>query len=754
MPPLDVIGTSFFSRNTKLLKDMRSVMSDVKFFESYSRYIKDDHRYETWEDSVTRVMNMHKQKYAESIAKSKDLQNYIAEAEEGYKKKYILGAQRALQFGGEQLMKHQMRMYNCVSGYADRIEFFGEYFYILLCGAGVGFSVQKHHVAKMPMIRPRTKQPKTHVLDDSIEGWATGLDVLLSSYFIGGGKYPEYEGRKVYFDDSQIRPKGSPISGGFKAPGPEPLIKCLQLCEKVLSAQAEDGVLRPIDVYDIAMHAADAVLSGGVRRAATLCMFSIDDDDMMNAKTENWMEKNPQRARSNNSAMIKRDTVTKDQFVPIFEKVKQFGEPGFIFVDSLEHTFNPCVEIGMYPVFEQGNKKISGWQACNLTEGNGAKATSAEEFFKICKLSAILGTLQAGYTDFKFVSDVTKKIVERESLLGVSITGWMNNPDVLFDKSVLKKGAQIVKETNKIVAKLIGINPAARSTCVKPSGNASVLLGTESGVTPAHASYFIRNIQMSKMQEVAKVVKQYNPYMIEDSVWSSTDADYVISFPIIPTKKSLLRKNLTAVDFLERVKLVQQNWIEHGTDLDLCVDKALRHNVSNTVTVKNTEEWDEVAQYMFDNRQYFTGVSFIGSNGDKDYPQAPYVEILSPKDLVAKYGEASIFASGLIVDAAKGFKNLWEACRVSQMGDDDASQEVKDSRAEWIRRFHKFSSNYFGGDHKETEYCLKDVYMLHKWFKIQHNYQDMPLEDLLKIQKNIDIDTTGAQACFAGGCEI
>lgn len=323
--------------------DTKQFLSDTKFYEGYSRYNDKLNRYETWDEAVERVMDMHVQYYDSKL--SDELLTYINEAKDAYKQKRVLGAQRALQFGGEQLLKHQMKMYNCTSSYADRAEFFGEIFYILLCGAGAGFSVQTHHIAKLPPIANRTKQPKTHVVEDSIEGWATALDVLMSSYFVGGGKYPEYEGRKVYFDINNIRQKGTKISGGFKAPGPEPLRQALDKIEYILQGLvlAKVKQLRSIHVYDIIMHAADAVLSGGVRRSATICLFSKDDDEMANAKIGDWFVTNPQRARSNNSAVIVRNKIDREQFNKLMSTIKQFGEPGFVFVESEEHTTNPCV---------------------------------------------------------------------------------------------------------------------------------------------------------------------------------------------------------------------------------------------------------------------------------------------------------------------------------------------------------------------------------------------------------------------------
>ena len=730
--------------------DTRAFLSETKFYDGYSRFKDESNTYETWEEAVDRVLSMHEENYSEHTNK---LEKYIEEARTAYKEQRVLGAQRALQFGGEQLKKHQMRMYNCTSSYADRPAFFGEFFYILLCGAGAGFSVQEHHVAKLPQISQRTKQAKGYIVEDSIEGWASALDVLMSSYFVGGGKHEDYEGRRVFFDLSQIRPKGAKISGGFKAPGPEGLRRALDKIEYMLQGLVMDTKesvsLRPINVYDICMHAADAVLSGGVRRSATICLFSPEDEQMMNAKTGNWFMDNPQRGRSNNSAVIVRDEATPEMFAKIMDSVKSFGEPGFYFTTSKEHTTNPCVEIGMFPQY----KGESGWQGCNLTEINGGKCTTEEDFYQACRAAAILGTLQAGYTDFKFISETSKKIFDREALLGVSITGWMNNPDILFDEKILKKGASIVKKVNKEVASIIGINAAARTTCVKPSGNASVLLQTASGIHAEHSPMYIRNVQMNKESEITQAISRTNPFMVEDSVWSAGGTDVVVSFPIVPKTGSLFKDNLYGVKHLELVKKAQKAWVVAGTNEDLCADKGLHHNVSNTIIV---DDWDEVEKYVYKNRYSFSGISFLAPTGDKDYNQAPNTQVISADEMVNKYDQGAIFASGMVVDALKVYDNLWTACSTAMGMGEDLSVESSENSAkkDWVRRFNAFAENYLEGDIKKTEYCLKDAYLLHKWNKIQKNLKPVDWEADLTERVYTDVDTIGAAACAGGACEI
>ena len=726
------------------------LMSDVKFFGDYSRFKEDTQEYESWDEAVDRVMQMHKTKYADKL--TPELQELFTFVEKSYKNQEILGAQRALQFGGEQLLKKNAKMYNCVSSYADRPAFFGEFLWLMLCGCGAGFSVQKQHVSKLPKLKQRSKSVKRFEVPDTIEGWAQSFDVLFSSFFDGGGKHKEYEGHPIWFDLSKIRPKGAHISGGFKAPGPEPLQKALTKVELLLTNAVEHKHLKPIEVYDACMYMADAVISGGVRRSATICLFSKDDEEMIKAKTGNWFTENAQRARSNNSVMLKRDEVTFEEFEAIMKSVQHSGEPGFIFTDSYDFTYNPCVEIGKYPQTSEG---VSGWQACNLSEINGGKCDTPEKFYQACKAASIMCTLQAGYTDFEFLTAASKEIIEKEALIGVSVTGWMNNPDVLFDEDVMRNGAQIVKDTNKLVAKMIGINQAARTTCAKPSGNASVILQTASGIHGEHSPRYIRNVQMNNESEVLHALKELFPTMIENSVWSSNGTDSVISFPIVTKEGSVYKRDLMGVRQLEYVKKAQQVWVEEGTNVELCSHPKLRHNISNTISVDN---WEDVTKYLYDNRQWFCGVSLMSASGDKAFPQAPFTEVLTENEIVTKYGAASLFASGLVTRALDAFGDLWKAtsCALGYgetLSEEDSHETV--SKKDWVRQFNKFSENHFDGDTNKTSDCLKDVYNLHKWVKITNSIENIDIRTHLKKKQFVDVDTLGAAACSGGGaCEV
>lgn len=732
----------------------KEMMSQSKFYMGYSRWDDVQQRYETWEESVERVMNMHRQKYASVM--TPELEEYIAFAEQAYKEKVVLGAQRALQFGGEQLFKHEARMYNCSVSHCDRAAFFQECMYLLLCGCGVGFSVQSHHIAKLPKIHKRyDKKVKVFQVPDTIEGWADAFGVLLASYFVDGGNFPEYKGCQVHFDFSKIRPKGALISGGFKAPGPDglrsALVKCEALLEKLVEDEKGEVAINTITAYDFVMHMSDAVLSGGVRRSATICLFDKDDQLMLKAKTGDWFVDNPQRGRSNNSVMLVRDELSREEWADIMKSVKDFGEPGFIFTANKEFCYNPCVEIGMLPVAEDGE---SGFQFCNLTEINGGKCVDKESFFRACKAGAILGTLQAGYSNFKYLSDATRRITEKEALLGVSITGWMNNPEVLFDEQNMIDGATVVKDINAVVAILLGINAAARTTAVKPSGNASVLLGTASGIHGEHSARYFRNVQMNKQDEVTSLIEETNPKMVEPSVWSSNGTDVVVSFPIESKEGSVFKSDLMGVKQLDYVKKAQQYWVEYGTNLDLCVDKNLRHNVSNTITV---DDWDEVEEYIYQNREWFAGISLLSSMGDRAYVQAPFTEVFRADQILDMYGEASMFASGLIVEALHAFNdNLWMACDTVlgfglKLDSDDAKDLLK---RDWVRRAKKYAQNYFEGDLLKMTFCLKDCYNLHKWISIAKNLKDLDFSQDLSQQKYTEVDTMGSAACAGGVCSL
>lgn len=723
-------------------------LQNYTFVSKYARWLEDKNRRETWREAVDRVKNMMHTKYA-----AFDIGEEIDWAYEMMYKKKVLGSQRALQFGGDPILKRHAKIYNCTSSYCDRLRFFQECFWLLLCGSGTGFSVQKHHVAKLPTLstEPKTEQGMKYTIEDSIEGWADALGVLLSSYFTKPSeeKFKDYRDHYVVFDYSEIRSKGASLSSGVgKAPGFEPLQNGLEKIRALLDRCVANGQkkLRPIDAYDIIMHSSDAVLSGGVRRSASLALFSADDEEMAKAKTGNWYIDNPQRARSNNSALLLKDDTTFEQFQTLMESVKEFGEPGFIWSDSTEMTFNPCVEVGMWPVDETSGK--SGWQGCNLSTINCSSVVDEEDFYERCRAAAIIGTLQAGFTDLDYLGDISRKIFEREALLGVSLTGIMEKHDLVLTETVLKAGAKIAVEINKEMAKKITINQAARVTCLKPEGTSSSMLGTSSGIHPHHAKRYIRHVQANVLEAPYQHFKKYNPQACEKSSWSANNTDEVIKFPIEVPDGAKLKNQLPAVEMLSIVKDTQKNWVYSGKNRSLCTQEYLSHNVSNTVTVKS-DEWDDVTKYIYQNRKYFAGISLIPQSGDKDYPQAPFTTVYTSREIVKEYGDAALWCSGLIELGINAFSNnLWAACDYVSMN--QAKDTDSDDKLKFVTKMKNFAGKYFDGDIKRLTYCMKDVYNWKIYCDLFSGFQKVDYTQLLETEDN----TVGIEeiSCSGGAC--
>lgn len=718
-------------------------LQEYSFVAKYAKYNKELKRRETWSEAVNRVEKMHLNRYPQAEEEIKWAFNLV-------RQKKVLGSQRALQFGGEAIIRKHARIYNCVSSYCDRLRFFQESLYLLLCGCGVGFSVQKHHIDKLPAFhRPFTlnREHEIYQIPDTIEGWSDALGILLSTYF-KSEEFPEWSNKTVEFDYSLIRPKGAPLSYGGMAPGPEPLRRSLEIIRTLLNKRVNEGhlKLRPIDAYDIVMHSSDAVLAGGIRRSATICMFSKDDDEMLNAKTGNWLVDEPQRARSNNSVVLLKNDVSFETLEEIIKKVREFGEPGFVFVDDLEALFNPCVEIGLYGYTWDGR---SGWQFCNLSEINGKKIKTLEDYRDAVRAASIIGTLQAGYTDFEYLTLASKEITEREALLGVSLTGIMDSPDIILDEKVQREMAQLIKETNKFIAAKIGINQAARTTCVKPAGSTSCVLGTSSGIHPHHAKRYFRRVQANKMEAPGQLFQQMNPLAVEECVWSANLTDNILTFCIEVPDGAKTKNDLSAIELLEVVKLTQKNWVEYGRNKELCVKPWLMHNVSNTINVKD-DEWEEVTKFLYNNRNSFAGISILPHSGDLDYEQAPFTHVSTPREILQIYGDGSVMASGLIVDGLKLFNNnLWKACDyVNNLGKEGDSPQ----RLDWKRRVTQFADRYCEGSIKKCCYLMKEVNNWKIWLDLNREYQDIDYSTL--IEETDETKVSDTIACAGGVCQL
>jgi len=570
------------------------ILSDITVYMKYAKYLPEINRRETWEELVTRNKNMHIKKYP----KLKD------EINEKYKLVYdkkVLPSMRSMQFGGKPIEISPNRIYNCAYLPIDHIDSFSETMFLLLGGTGVGYSVQKHHVNQLPNIqKPYAKRKRRFLIGDSIEGWADSVKVLMKSYMNGGGS-------RVEFDFSDIRAKGARlVTSGGKAPGPQPLKECLVKIEGLLNQKENGDQLTTIEVHDIVCYIADAVLAGGIRRAALISLFSADDDAMIGCKAGNWWELNPQRGRANNSAVLMRHKITKEFFMDIWKRVELSGagEPGIYLNNDKDWGTNPCCEIALRP-----------YQFCNLCEVNVSNIESQEDLNERVKTAAFIGTLQAGYTAFHYLRDVWRETTEKDALIGVSMTGIGSGRVLGYDMS---KAASLVKRENTRISKLVGINQAARTTTVKPAGTTSLTLGTSSGIHAWHNDFYIRRIRVGKNEAIYTYLKAYHPELVEDEYFRPHDTA-VISIPQKAPQGSIMRTE-SPFQLLERVKKVATEWVNAGHRKG-----SNSHNVSATISLRE-HEWDPAGEWMWENRKFYNGLSVLPYNGGT-YTQAPFEDI-------------------------------------------------------------------------------------------------------------------------------
>ena len=571
------------------------ILSDITVYMKYAKYISRLNRRETWEELVTRNKNMHIKKYP----------NIKEEIEEKYKMVYhkkVLPSMRSMQFGGKPIEISPNRIYNCAYLPIDHIDSFSETMFLLLGGTGVGYSVQKHHVVKLPPIQhPYPKRKRRFLIGDSIEGWADSIKVLMKSYMNGGGS-------RVEFDYTDIRAKGARlITSGGKAPGPQPLKECLVKIEGILSHKENGEHLTTLEVHDIICYIADAVLAGGIRRAALISLFSADDNEMIGCKAGNWWELNPQRGRANNSACLMRHKITKGFFLDLWKRVELSGagEPGIYLNNDKDWGTNPCCEIALRP-----------YQFCNLCEVNVSNIESQEDLNERVKTAAFIGTLQAGYTNFHYLREIWQETTEKEALIGVSMTGIGSGKVLNHD---MKKAASLVKRENTRVSKLLEINQAARCTTVKPAGTTSLTLGTSSGIHAWHNDYYIRRIRVGKNEAIYAYLRVNHPTLIEDDYFRPHDTA-VISIPQKAPEGSIMRTE-SPFQLLERVKKVAIEWVRSGHRKG-----SNTHNVSATISLKE-DEWDKAGEWMWENRTHYNGLSVLPYNGGT-YIQAPFEDVV------------------------------------------------------------------------------------------------------------------------------
>lgn len=566
------------------------ILSDITVYMKYAKYLPELNRRETWEELVTRNKNMHIKKYP-------DLESEIEDAYKFVYDKKVLPSMRSLQFGGKPIEISPNRIYNCAYLPIDDYRAFGETMFLLLGGTGVGYSVQRHHVEKLPEIRkPNEKRTRRFLIADSIEGWADAVKALTKSYFTGGSK--------LKFDFSDIRPKGARlITSGGKAPGPQPLKECLIKVQGILDSKENGDRLQPIEVHDIVCHIADAVLAGGIRRAALISLFSADDEEMIACKSGAWWEHNPQRGRANNSAALMRHKLTKDFFLDLWKRVELSGagEPGIYLTNDKDWGTNPCCEIALRP-----------FQFCNLCEVNASDIESQEDFESRVRAAAFIGTLQAGYTEFHYLRPIWQRTTEKDALIGVSMTGIGSGAVLGYD---MTSAAEVVKTENARVAELLGINESARTTTVKPAGTTSLALGTSSGIHAWHNDYYIRRVRVGKNEAIYTYLAANHPELVEDEYFRPHDTA-VISIPQKAPEGAIMRTE-SPFQLLDRIKKVHLEWVKPGHR-----NGNNTHNVSATVSLKS-DEWELAGEWMWENREHYNGLSVLPYDGGS-YTQAPF----------------------------------------------------------------------------------------------------------------------------------
>jgi len=575
-----------------MLKIESQILSEITTHLKYAKFSPEKNRRETWDELVTRNKEMHLKKFPHLAEEIESAYKFV------YDKK-VLPSMRSMQFAGKPIEINNSRIFNCSYLPIDDYRAFSEIMFLLLSGCGVGYSVQTHHVENLPEIRKPLKS-KRYLVGDSIEGWADAVRMLTKAYFGQTSTAP-------IFDFRDIRAKGaSLITVGGKAPGPEPLKIALIHMQAILDRKQDGEKLTTVECHDIICHLADAVLSGGIRRAALIALFNLHDEEMLTCKFGDWWENNPQRGRANNSAVLLRNKIDKETFMGLWEKIEasNSGEPGFLFTNDKDAGTNPCAEI---------NLKAN--QFCNLCEINASDIETQEEYNARAKAASFIGTLQASYTDFHYLRDVWKKTTEKEALLGIGMTGIASG--AVF-KLNMKEAAKIAVEENARVAAILGINKAARVTTVKPSGTTSLVLGTSSGIHAWHDDFYFRRIRLGKNEALYTYLSINHPEMLEDDFFKP-NLQSIVSVPQRAPEGSITRSE-SAMDLLERIKTINKNWIKPGHRKG-----ANMHNVSATVTIKQ-DEWPAVGEWLYENKEYFTALSFLPEDLGT-YKQAPFETI-------------------------------------------------------------------------------------------------------------------------------
>lgn len=743
-----------------------SILSDITVYSKYARYLADEKRRETWTEIVDRNKAMHLNKF-EKLGPE-----FAQDIENAYKPVYskqVLPSMRSVQFAGTAIDVNPVRIYNCSYRPAHTPSVFWETMFLLLSGTGVGYSVQQHHVEQLPSLKiPKTDRRKRYLIPDSIEGWAEAVRVLMESYFKGKSE--------IDFDFRAIRPKGAIlITSGGKAPGPEPLkaalLKIKQVLDTAILLRGEDTLLTSLEVHDILCHEADAVLAGGIRRAAMISLFSKEDSEMLNAKghhqmsltgferidadkveamidykgkTHNtilsnwdlqslqekgtlpWYVFEPQRGRANNSVVLERDKITKGEFIDLWTIVEasNAGEPGFAFTNNKEWGLNPCAEISLKP-----------YQFCNLVTMNASTIENQEDLNKRSQQAAFIATLQASYTNFHYLGKEWQDTTEEEALIGVSMTGIASGT---LDSLDLAEAARKVKEENEQVADIIGINKAARVTAIKPEGTASLVVGTSSGIHAWHNDYYIRRIRVGKNEALYNYLNLMHPELVEDDHFNKSIA--IISVPQKAPAGAALR-NEDVLHMLNRVHRFNKEWVQEGHR-----DGDNFNNVSCTVSIRNNE-WEKVGEWMWNNREDYTAISVLPLD-DHNYIQAPYEDITDTFAIISETGNRTAYskkeATDLVFDVLSAVAQ--ESNLDSSVLDDWSIEKLADAL---------LSCSLVSAFSQDKEVKPAKVEFQSKEDLYEQLLLNLESIDLSTIQEDVDnTDLSAEAACSGGNCEV
>ncbi len=604
-------------------KYFRNALGEFIYYRTYSRWIEDENRRETWIETVDRYLDFMKENLGTKLTAAE-----YEEVRQGILNQQVMPSMRLLQFAGKAARATNVCAYNCSYIAPSKLEDFAEIMYISMCGTGAGWSVESANIQQLPVIKRQTGvKLKTYVIADSKEGWCDALTHGLKTW---------YDGKDVEFDFSGLRPAGARLKTmGGKSSGPEPLRDLLRFArERILRRQGKR--LTNLDAHDLICKIGEIVVAGGVRRSAMISLSDLDDEGVRDAKKGQFYLTDPQRSLANNSAVYN-SKPTAAEFLNEWAALvaSGSGERGIFNRGGLATSLpkrriktlggvidnlgtNPCGEI-----------ILQSKQFCNLSEIVARPEDTLKTLLQKVKLATILGTYQATLTNFKYLSKEWKENCEKERLLGLSITGqW--DAQVVRDPAVLKKLRDESIRINALYAKRFKINPSTCITCVKPSGNLSQTVDCSSGMHPRHAPYYIRRVRIASTDALFKMLKDQGvPYHPEVGQNAETATTYVIDFPVKAPGGSVFKNDLSALEQLEYWKMVKTNYTEH--------------NPSVTVSVGD-EEWLQVANWLYENWDIIGGLSFL-PRSNHVYQLAPYEEITKAEyEALAKRWEGIDFS--------------------------------------------------------------------------------------------------------------